>query len=702
MKPIFFIFFIFLFFSFINFPFLAQKTEAQGSITHNANFIRIQKIKTSDEIQDISININNYIAITTASNLELWKLNNESNYITTYPSGNGLAIWSHSGKWFYDGQYIWNAQIWKKVFSLDSEYGDWSEDETQFISCNYNHITLWNTSHWTVKSILRTNFETRVDWLSNNSIILSSMKNLSIYNINNWNIVKKIDTKPSSAATMNIRTSIESGRKNIAFTSYEFSAKIFNLDTGLINYSLYGHGDRITDIDFSPLNDSIISCSEDREIKIWWKSHISENDVNYIHTSNPIRACQWSPNGQFIIIASDGGIVEVCKKTTNTILAIAGEDQTIELNTNIALDGSGSIGNISESNFIWTISDINNSITTLIGETVWMSFNELGLFHVVLNISDGIINDSDEINITVIPISNPPIVTITYPLNKETITNSITILGTASDDILVKSVLIKINNGAWLLCSGTTSWSYFFNINDFPSRGYELSAISFDGIHYSEEARIVFSVKKTISPSNLIPTINITSPMDKDEVKGIIWINGTATDDTIVASVSVTFGPTTILAEGSSNWFSSWDTKLLHDGWWVVRGECTDDQDALSKAFIITIFVNNTGVINKYITNNKEPIIQISYPKDNTMINQSETIFGNTFDDNGIKLVQISINGGIWIDANGLNNWSYNMIYRNCNNTNVSISVRAFDGQLFGYDNITVSIKKEKDRKSVV
>jgi parallel beta-helix repeat protein len=54
----------------------------------------------------------------------------------------------------------------------------------------------------------------------------------------------------------------------------------------------------------------------------------------------------------------------------------------------------------------------------------------------------------------------PPTVTITYPPNEQTLTTSnITVIGTASDNVAVSKVEVKVGSESWQRASGTTSWS---------------------------------------------------------------------------------------------------------------------------------------------------------------------------------------------------------------------------------------------------
>jgi len=57
----------------------------------------------------------------------------------------------------------------------------------------------------------------------------------------------------------------------------------------------------------------------------------------------------------------------------------------------------------------------------------------------------------------------PPTVSIDTPTNGATVVGTLSITGTASDNVAVASVQFSIDNGSWVTASGTTNWSFSLN-----------------------------------------------------------------------------------------------------------------------------------------------------------------------------------------------------------------------------------------------
>ena len=148
-----------------------------------------------------------------------------------------------------------------------------------------------------------------------------------------------------------------------------------------------------------------------------------------------------------------------------------------------------------------------------------------------------------QINVTLNNIPNlPPIVKITSLLDGAKIdksTKAIIIEGTASDDIKVIKVQIKIDDGEWEDVIGTTDWTYEWDLIDVPGGVHKISIRASDGKIYSNISQINVTVNDA---PDLPPIVKITSLLDGTKIdKSIksILIEGTASDDKKVIKVQI-------------------------------------------------------------------------------------------------------------------------------------------------------------------
>ena len=109
---------------------------------------------------------------------------------------------------------------------------------------------------------------------------------------------------------------------------------------------------------------------------------------------------------------------------------------------------------------------------------------------------------------------NPMIKPRSYPLHPRLMVRyfsvaSITVSGTASDNIALSKVEVKVGSGSWLPVTGTTSWSV-----DSVPLAVGANIITARATDSSDNVKEK-SVTVTYTPSDVeIPVISITSPTD--------------------------------------------------------------------------------------------------------------------------------------------------------------------------------------------
>lgn len=163
-----------------------------------------------------------------------------------------------------------------------------------------------------------------------------------------------------------------------------------------------------------------------------------------------------------------------------------------------------------------------------------------------------------------------PAITITYPANGQTFTvPTIVVNGTASDNIGLSKVEIKVNSGVWQLASGTTSWASSAVLSAGANTIYAKATDT------SNNTKIV-SVTVTYNPPDTTPpTISITHPSASQIfTTPTITINGTAFDNVALSKVEVKVNSGSWqLANGTALWNA---TATLISGTNTIYAKATD------------------------------------------------------------------------------------------------------------------------------
>ncbi len=192
---------------------------------------------------------------------------------------------------------------------------------------------------------------------------------------------------------------------------------------------------------------------------------------------------------------------------------------------------------------------------------------------------------STELNITVE--NTPPEVNITFPTEDQTVSETITIQGTASDfDGSVEKVEVRIDSGTWILAdddSGDWSeWSLPWNTEDGVTNGqHTIYARAYD-VESNTDPPASVTVNVDNVPSSIIVTANL-NPSTVD-TGGTVNVNGDVTYNTgepvDEADVNISiqgedvFWTTTTSSNGQ---YSSIITAPAEGGSFIVRVDVTKD-----------------------------------------------------------------------------------------------------------------------------
>ena len=150
------------------------------------------------------------------------------------------------------------------------------------------------------------------------------------------------------------------------------------------------------------------------------------------------------------------------------------------------------------------------------------------------------------------PDTTTPTVSISSPSNGQTFTTStITVSGTASDNVAVSKVEVKVGSGSWMLASGTTSWSKSVTLSPGSNTIYA-KAIDTSG-NPSSQASVTVNYNP---PDTTAPTVSISSPSNGQTfTTSTITVSGTASDNVGVSKVEVRVGSGSwVLASGTTSW----------------------------------------------------------------------------------------------------------------------------------------------------
>ncbi|HYO74045.1 MAG TPA: Ig-like domain-containing protein, partial [Archangium sp.] len=179
----------------------------------------------------------------------------------------------------------------------------------------------------------------------------------------------------------------------------------------------------------------------------------------------------------------------------------------------------------------------------------------------------------------------PPTVSLTAPASGATVTGSVTVSATASDNVGIARV--EFYDGSSLVGSDTTSpFSLSWNSRNGPNGSRTLTARALDTAGNSAtSAPVTVTANNDLTP----PTVALTAPAEGSTVTGTLTLTATATDDKAISKVEFLAGSTVFCTDTTPPYSCSYSTRVLSNGPRVLsaRAHDTSNNTALSSVNVI-------------------------------------------------------------------------------------------------------------------
>jgi WD40 repeat protein len=282
------------------------------------------------------------------------------------------------------------------------------------------------------------------------------------------------------------------------------------------------------------------------------------------------------------------------------------------------------------------------------------------------------------------PDDDPPTILIDEPANGTTVWGIITLDGEAWDDNAVLAIQIKIDGLRWQsipidAVAAHLTWTYDKDVFFIEEGELEISARSFDGVHFSAVETRTVNLKPPSDPVMNI-SVQIISPAWGKTVPPDTIIRGIVDEGCAeLVFISIDHG-NVIPVLGTYVW--SYQLSDLEEGAHDVRAIASNGtifSEWVSVAFFVSHDLPSTNIA---------PEIGIIYPEDSLNLTKEFLIMGWSFDDVKVEVVEVSINEEAWRTANGNESWSYQVVPEDMDRGWNVIQARAYDGEEYGYSSM--------------
>ncbi|HET7487726.1 MAG TPA: Ig-like domain-containing protein [Acidimicrobiales bacterium] len=188
-----------------------------------------------------------------------------------------------------------------------------------------------------------------------------------------------------------------------------------------------------------------------------------------------------------------------------------------------------------------------------------------------------------------------PSVSIASPANGATVSGTVTVAGSAADNVGLAKVEVAVDGGTAIAASGTSSWSAAVGTSTLANGSHAIAATATDTAGNRATATVTVTVANPVADTTP-PSVAIATPAAGASVSGTLAAGGSAADDVAVARVEIrvdagSFQP----AGGTSSWTAAIDTTTLADGAHILTARATDGSGNASTASVSFSVANTTS-----------------------------------------------------------------------------------------------------------
>ena len=278
-----------------------------------------------------------------------------------------------------------------------------------------------------------------------------------------------------------------------------------------------------------------------------------------------------------------------------------------------------------------------------------------------------------------------PLVSITSPDEGSTVSSSITVSVSATDNVEIERVELYID-GAFFGTSATNPHNFYWNTNDLPEGYYELSATAYDA-----SGNIGHSNSVTVYVSNFqdttTPEVAITSPASGSSVSGGATVRVSVTDNVAVNRVELYINGALFATDTTEPYECYWNTQNYSDGTYKLFAVAYDTSENMGESDPVTLYVSN---FQDTTTATTAPSVNIVSPIDDVTVSGLVKISASAESDVGVNRMELYIDDVLKaVKYRSTLNYNWNMRKESVGEH--KIEIRAYDtaGKV-GTDSITV------------
>ena len=254
-------------------------------------------------------------------------------------------------------------------------------------------------------------------------------------------------------------------------------------------------------------------------------------------------------------------------------------------------------------------------------------------------------NDSASVSDTTAPVAS-----ITAPADGATVSGTVSVTASASDDVAVAKVEILLD-GSVVSTVLTAPYSWSWNTTTAANGAHTLTAIAYDSANNAGHSA---AVNVTVSNDTTAPSTSITAPAGGATVTGTTSVTASATDNVGVTKVEFLLDGAVQATDTTSPYAWSWNTTTATNGTHTLAAKAYDAANNSATSASVSVTVSNDTTA---------PSTSITAPANGATVSGTTSVTASASDNVGVTKVEFLLNGVVQVtDTTSPYAWSWDTL----------------------------------------
>jgi len=237
-------------------------------------------------------------------------------------------------------------------------------------------------------------------------------------------------------------------------------------------------------------------------------------------------------------------------------------------------------------------------------------------------------------NIVTVAEASPPTISITSPAANATISGTVSVAASATDNVGVTKVEYYLN-GALKSTDTSTPYVYSLNTASLASGTYTLMAKAYDAAGNVGQSS---TVSVTVVNDTTAPTVSMTAPGNNATVSGTTTLTASASDNIGVSKVEFYRSGTLLYATNVAPFSYGWNTTTVANGSYTLTAKAYDNTGNVATSANVVVTVNNT------VSDTTAPTVSVTAPANSATVSGTVSVAASASDNVGVSKVEFYVN----------------------------------------------------------